>query len=154
MIKMTKKESARRILTVFLKYLAHGFLFSLLVVGLVFVFTFVLSLIAVFAAFYTGLAIVLLAIAALAALPLLFSAANIVVTKRLWFPVESGLIGMWVQGAMLLLALLPLSIVVFALSSLLPPPWDTIANIITHSFIDGAIGKYIAGFWEKEPKAI
>jgi len=129
-----------------LKYFAHGVLFSLLAVGLIFAAGFILLFLAIL-----GLGGILLILAMLYVIPLFFGVANCVITGYLWFPVKYSWLGTWVHGILLLIALIIEGLIIALPLSVIPSiEAIIIVGLIISAFIDGYIGKKIAEIWRKE----
>jgi hypothetical protein len=128
-----------------LKYFIHGILFSLLAAGLVLVGTALLVFLAIL-----GLGGILLVIAILYIIPLFIGAANCVITGFLWFPVKYSWLGTWGHGVLLLICMIIVNLIISIPLSAIPQTAAIIIGFIIGAFVDGFIGKQIAGIWREE----
>jgi len=140
---MAEEKSETNLKVLILKYFAHGILFSLLSIGLLFV---VKHLVTLALLDING---ILLIMAILYILPMPVGVANSLVTRFLWFPVEYSWFGTWAHGGLLLVALIAVGFTISLALSGIPPETSTIISFVTGAFIDGFIGKGIAGIWEE-----
>lgn len=140
-------------LTTILKYFVHGFLFALLFtlffLGAAIVMGFVGAIVSLTSVFGFGFLLVfLIGLAILYIVPLIVGAANTIVANYLWFRVKFGFVATWIHGVAFILALAPIQVFVAAAMLALPQPWPLIFGMIVGAFVDGFIGKQIAGLWK------
>ena len=125
------------------KYFAHGIGFSLLfsILAIVWAFIFVIL---VLIGFILGLIIGIII------LILIVGGLNSLITSLLLFRVKTSFLNILGHGIVLTIALvIANSIFVIVPSLLLPGMATTIITLIIGSFVDGFIGKKVAGWWEE-----
>lgn len=141
---MTEEKSEKDLKVLVLKYFAHGILFSLLAVGLLFVA--LRDLISLVLFDVNGIIIFL---AILYIPPLFVGIANSLITKVLWFPVEFSWFGTWAHGGLMLVAFIVVGFIISWPLSGIPQSVIIIIDFIVGAFIDGFIGKQIAEMWKE-----
>jgi hypothetical protein len=138
-------ESEMSLPVLLLRYFAHGILFSLLAAGFMFAAGFILLFLAIL-----GLGGILFVLAMVYIIPLFFGAANCVITEFLWFPVKFSWLGTWLHGILMFLTLIIMNLIVLLPLSILPLTPAIIFSLIIGAFLDGYLGKQIAGIWKKQ----
>lgn len=123
------------------KYFIHGFAFSLLFTILTIAWAFLL-LVLVALGFIIGL------IVGLGFLMLIVGFANAIITTQLWFPIKAGFLDLVLHGLVMFIALLFVNgIFILGPSLMFPGIATTVVTFIIAAFVDGFVGKQIAGFW-------
>lgn len=140
-LKIKKREKAWKILT---KYFVHGIAFSLLFAILTLAWFFSLLLLIILGSFI-GLII------GLGILMLIIGGLNSFLTSLLWFPVRTSFWGILGHGFVLLIVLLIVDGVFVIIPSLAFPAMSTtVITFIVGSFLNGFVGKKVAGLWKQE----
>jgi hypothetical protein len=136
-----REEKAWRIVA---KYFIHGIVFSLLFTVLVIAWTLGLLMLVVLGAL-VGLAI------GVAVLILIVGFLNAVITAQLWFKIKTGFWDLLLHGLVLFIVLLIVNgIFVMGPRFVFPGISTTIITFVIGSFLDGLVGKRIAGWWKEE----
>lgn len=139
--KIKEKEKAWKIIT---KYFIHGIVFSFFFTVLVIAWTIGLLMLVVLGSFI-GLAI------GVAVLILTVGFLNAVITTQLWFKVKTGFWDLLLHGLVFFIVLLIVNgIFVMGPRFVFPGIATTIITFIIGSFLDGLVGKRIAGWWKEE----
>jgi len=137
-------EEGGKIWKILIKYFVHGIAFSLLftVLGIAWIFGLLaLVMIGSFLGLIIGLGLLILIV----------GFVNAVITTQLWFAVKSGFWDILLHGLVLFIALVLVNgIFVIAPSLAFPGIATTVVTFIIGSFIDGFVGKKVAGWWEQE----
>jgi len=82
---------------------------------------------------------------------LLAGALNSLITSLLWFRVKTSLLSVFAHGILLLIALLLANGAISIVPSIFfPGVATTLLTSIIAAFVDGFIGKKIAGWWKEE----
>ncbi len=132
------------------KYFIHGFAFSVLFLGLYFVWVFLLVVFVVIGLFI-GLII------GVVLLFFIIGGLNSFLTDNIWgIPIKTGWKSLLQHGFILFFLLLIVHIPAIVIN-INPNLILTIALFIVYAFIDGSVAKYVAGWWreyeeEKKPK--
>ncbi len=137
-----EKEKTWKIIA---KYFVHGVAFSLLFAVLVIAWSAVLLMLAIFGSFIgliIGVGILMLVVGGL----------NSVLTGLLWFPVKTAFWSILGHGVVLFIVLLIVGIFVNGPSLVFPGIPTTIITFIIGSFLDGYVGKKVAGWWKREDR--
>lgn len=126
------------------KYFIHGILFSLLFNVLAIAWALGLLMLVVLGSFL-GLAI------GVVVLILIIGFLNAVITTQLWFKVKTGFWDLLLHGLVLFIVLLIVDGIFVMIPCLVfPGMFTTIITFIIGSFLNGLVGKRIAGWWEEE----
>jgi hypothetical protein len=126
------------------KYFVHGIAFSLLFVVLVVVWVFVTAMLVAVGAII-GLLI------GLGVLVLLIGALNAFITSRLWFSVKSSFWDLVGHGLVLIIVLLIVGFFITWIPSQIFPGLATqVYSFIVGSFVNGFVGKTVAGWFRSE----
>ena len=125
------------------KYFVHGIVFSIFLVVLTMIWTFVLvGLVAI--GWIIGLAI------GFGLLILIVGFINAVVTSFLWFPVKMSSWSLLGHGLILFIALIISDVfIVIVPTHVFPGTGTVVLTRIITSFLYGFVGKKVAGFWEE-----
>lgn len=135
------------------KYFIHGIAFSILFLILGVVWAFVFAFLVVIG-FIIGLVI------GIGLLFLIVGFLNSVITSFLWFEVKTSFWDLFLHGLALFIILLVVNSIFVTIPSLVFPEIATTLTTLTiATFLNGFIGKKVAGWWEQEyrediPKAI
>lgn len=139
--KIKRKENTWKTLA---KYFVHGIVFSLLFTVLVIAWIFgflILVILGSFIGLIIGLGILMLIIGGL----------NSFLTGLLWFRVKTSFWCILGHGIVLFIVLLIVNgIFVLAPSLAFPGIGTTVVTFVIGSFLDGFVGKKVAGWWKEE----
>jgi hypothetical protein len=126
------------------KYFIHGIAFSILflILGIVWVFVFAfLTIIGSIIGFIIGVGLLFLIVGFL----------NSTITFYLWFEVKTSFWDFFFHGLALFMILLVVNGIFVSVPSLVfPGIATTVATLILATFLNGFVGKKVAGLWEKE----
>lgn len=137
---MVKIMNMKNLLKYFVHGIAYSVLFLILAIGWVFVFAILVAL-----GWIIGLII------GLGLLLLIIGFVNSVITSWLWFPVKMSFWSTLFHGFVLLIALLVVNgVFVIAPSLVFPGLVTTVVTFIVGSFLNGFVGKTVAGWWREE----
>lgn len=139
--KIKEKEKSWKIIV---KYFVHGIAFSLIFTVLAVAWIFgllMLTVVGSFIGFIIGFGILMLIIGGL----------NSFLTSILWFPVKTAFWSILGHGFVLFIVLLIVNgIFVMVPSLAFPGISTTIITFVIGSFLDGFVGKKVAGWWKGE----
>jgi hypothetical protein len=125
------------------KYFLHGMLYSVISLGLSFVWAFV-GVVLVFVGLWIGLII------ALVLLMLVVGWINVFLMFFLWdISVKADLSSLFIHGSLLTVAFLLVSIPAFIVNMLIPGIVTTTVSFIVYCFIDGVIAQSVGNVWEE-----
>lgn len=142
---VTKEKPAteHRNWKVLAKYFVHGLAFSVIMIFLVFLWSFVLAFLVVAGAFI-GLIIGLLV------LFFILGGLNSFLTEEIWsISTRTGWMSLLGHGVVLFIALIIAHIPSIIINLTVPSLPMTIVLFIAEAFIDGFVAKNVAGFWEE-----
>jgi hypothetical protein len=126
------------------KYFLHGIVFSILFLVLAFAWIFLLL-------FLTAIGFIIGLIIGFGVLLLIVGFLNSSITSLLWFEVKTSFWDLFFHGLALFIILLVVNGIFVSVPLLVfPGIATTVATLILATFLNGFVGKKVAGLWEKE----
>jgi len=126
------------------KYFVHGVLYSIFGIVMLFVWAFILL-------FLVAIGSILGLIIGLGVLVLFIGGLNSIITLLLWFPVKMSFWNIIFHGLTLSIVLLIVNGIFITIPNLVFPDISTtVITFILGAFLNGIVGKAIAGIWREE----